>query len=136
MKALIQIPLLFFFLYFGAAHPTMAQTEEEVIDAAKNAIEAGSSRELTKYFYTRVELGVNENKASYGKSQAEFVVREFFAKNPPKSFEYIHKGASKEGLRYLIGKYTSKEGNTYRAYILIKEYEGSYFIDTLDFSKE
>jgi hypothetical protein len=136
MKAFFPIALFYLLFQFFVTSPTLAQSEEEVIDFAQTAIESGSAKELIKYMHSQVELGFGENRGSYGKSQAEFVLRDFFTKSPPRAFEYVHKGASKEGLRYVIGKYTTQDGTIYRSYMLIKTYQGSHAIETLDFTKE
>src|SRR5690606_42106188 len=99
------------------------------------ALKTGSSRELVKEFSDNVELSFDGEKSNYSKSQAEFVLKDFFKKYPPVDFQYIHQGSSKEGLKYAIGKY-SYNGGSFRVYILIKQFNGNFLIDTLDFSKE
>ena len=134
--------LFFLWITFGlvwgvfSASPTYAQTEDEVINTAKTAIGAASTKELVKLCHDAIEIGLGDQKATYSQSQAEFVLKDFFTKNPAKQFEYIHKGASKEGLKYVIGKYTATNGNTFRVYILVKSTPDGYRIDTLDFSRE
>ncbi len=76
--------------------------QEVVIDNAKTAIKSGSSKELSSYCNKVVELNFDGDKSTYSKTQAEFVLRDFFKKYPPTDFEYIHQGASREGLRYAI----------------------------------
>ena len=62
-------------------------------------------------------------------------LKDFFKKNPPIDFEYIHQGSSKQGFRYVIGKYTI-EGSSFRVYILFKKNEDTYYVDTIDFTRE
>lgn len=112
-----------------------AYGQDAVIDDAKTAIKSGSSKELSKYCNKVVEISFDGDKSTYSKTQAEFVLRDFFKKYPATDFEYIHQGASREGLRYAIGKYSYDNGS-FRVYMLIKEFEGDFLIDTLDFSKE
>ena len=130
--------LLYFGLLFALGNvwlvaPVKAQTE--VISSANAALRIGSSKELARYFNNMVELGFDGNKQSYSQTQAEFVLRDFFARNQPAGFEIIHQGSSKEGLRYAIGKYSYK-GGSYRVYMLVKQFRGAYLIDTIDFTKE
>jgi hypothetical protein len=108
---------------------------EEIINNGKMALKTGSSKELSKYFNDIVELSIAGEKSSYNKSHAEIVLKDFFKKYPPLDFQYIHQGSSKEGLKYAIGKY-NYNGGSFRVYILIKQFNGNYFIDTLEFSKE
>lgn len=137
MKSLFSTWVAFGLLWgIFLATPTFAQTEDQVINTAKTAIGAASTKELVKLCHDAIEIGLGDQKATYSQSQAEFVLKDFFTKNPAKSFEYIHKGASKEGLKYVIGKYTATNGNTFRVYILVKSTAAGFRIDTLDFSRE
>ena len=113
--------------------PAKAQTE--VLQSSNAALRIGSAKELARYFNSMVELGFDGNKSSYSQTQAEFVLKDFFSKNAPVNFEIIHQGASKEGVRYAIGKYSHK-GGSYRVYMLIKQVRGQYVIDTIDFTRE
>lgn len=109
--------------------------QEDVINNVRTAIKTGSSRELSQYFGSIVELNFDGEKSSYSKSQAEFVLKDFFKKNPPKNFEYIHQGSSKQGFRYVIGTY-SIENSSFRILILFKKDNERYFVDTIDFTRE
>jgi hypothetical protein len=110
--------------------------QEDVIQNTRLAIKAGNAKELIKQMNEMVDLAFDGEKGSYSKTQAEFVLRDFFKKHPPGDFEYIHRGASKEGLRYAIGKYGALNGN-FRVVIYIKpQRNNTYLIDLLDFSKE
>ena len=132
IQPLVISGLLILFIILGIL-PVMAQ--ENVINNVKTAIKTGSSRELSQYFGSIVELNFDGEKSSYSKSQAEFVLKDFFKKNPPKDFEYIHQGSSKQGFRYVIGKYTI-ENSSFRIWILFKKDNDQYFVDTIDFTRE
>lgn len=110
-------------------------TPESILNNAKTTIKAANSKDLVQYFNDVVEIGFNGEKASYSKTQAEFVMRDFFKKYPPTEFVYEHQGSSKEDVKYAIGNYTYN-GGKYRVYILIKQFKGVYLIDTIDFSEE
>jgi len=124
---------LLFFLLTGEKGDLYAQ--DNVIDNVKTAMGSGSAKELSQYFGSIVELNFDGEKSSYSKSQAEFVLKDFFKKNPPLDFEYIHQGSSKQGFRYVIGKYTIA-GSSFRVYILFKKNEDTYYVDTIDFTRE
>ena len=111
------------------------QAQNEVLTNGRIALKNGSAKELAKYFSDIVEVNFDGAKATYSKTQAEFVLKDFFRRYPPLSFEYIHQGSSKEGLKYSIGKYTY-EGGHFRVYMLIKKINGIFVIDTLEFSKD
>lgn len=109
--------------------------QSEVINNLRSAMKTGSSKELVKNFNTMVELNFEGEKSNYSKSQAELVLKEFFKKYPASDFQFIHQGASKQGLTYVIGKYTFEDGS-FRVWILIKKFEDSYLVDSIDFSRE
>ena len=132
IQPLVISGILILIITFGSL-PVMAQ--ENVINNVQTAIKTGSSRELSQYFGSIVELNFDGEKSSYSKSQAEFVLKDFFKKNPPKDFEYIHQGSSKQGFRYVIGKYTI-ENSSFRIWILFKKDNDQYFVDTIDFTRE
>jgi hypothetical protein len=120
-------------LYFGVTSNLFAQNEVE--ENAKTSIKSGNAKQLSNNFNDTVEISFDGQKQSYSKTQAEFVVRDFFKKYPVTDFDYIHQGSSKEGLKYIIGKY-KHAGGSFRVYMLIKQFKGKYLIDTLDFSAE
>ncbi len=111
------------------------QAQGDVINNVRAALKAGSSKELVKYFNTTVELNFDGEKSNYSRTQAEFVLKDFFKKYPPSDFQYIHQGASKQGLTYVIGKYSFESGS-FRVLLYIKKFEDQYMVDLIDFSKE
>jgi hypothetical protein len=125
----------FFILSFLLMFSLSTQAQDEVLSNAKLFLKNGSAKELSRHFSDIVELSFDGAKATYSKTQAEFVLKDFFRKYPPANFDYIHQGSSKEGLKYAIGKYSFNGGN-FRVYMLIKKINGNYIIDTLEFSKE
>ncbi len=109
--------------------------QSEIIEDVKNAIKSGSSKELSKFLNANVDVTMEDDMESYSKTQAEFVLKDFFKNNPPSSFTIVHQGASKGGLPYAIGKYVSGS-NTYRVWMRIKQTESKYLIHEISFIKE
>jgi len=122
-------------LLFVSAGSQTVKAQEDVINNVQTAMKTGSSKELSQYFGSIVELNFDGEKSSYSKSQAEFVLKDFFKKNPPTDFEYIHQGSSKQGFKYAIGKY-SIENSSFRIWILFKKDNDTYYVDTIDFTRE
>ena len=112
-----------------------AQAQSDNLTAVRSALRTGSSRELSQYLAATVEVGFDGDKQGYNAAQAELVIKDFFSKNAPSSFEFIHQGESKEGIQYAIGRYTGRNG-TYRVFVKLKPSRGAPVIDTLDFTKE
>ncbi len=119
-------------LWLFINHITVAQ---DVLADVSASLKAGSSRELVKYFKDVVELKIDGESSNYSRTQAEFILKDFFKKNEASGFEYVFEGNSREGLKYAIGTYSYK-GGSYRVYILFKKAGNTLMIDTLDFTKE
>ena len=108
----------------------------EVIKNVRTAIKTGNSKELSQHFDSMVGLNFDGEKSSYSKSQAEFVLKDFFKKNPPLDFQIIHQGVSKnKSFNYIMGEYKVTNGS-FRIYILIKQKNETFFVDTMDFTRE
>ena len=90
----------------------------QAFENVKTAIKIGSSKELSVYFDNNIEITVEGKTSNYSKAQGEFVVKDFFKKNPAKGFTIIHNGTSEGGLKYAIGTY--KSGSSYRVLIRMK----------------
>jgi hypothetical protein len=132
MKRYFFRTLFFGWLFLFGAVVAHAQDD---IGALRTALRNGSSRELSQYLAPTVEVGFDGDKQGYNATQAEIVIKDFFAKNSPSGFDFIHQGESKEGIQYAIGRYTSRNG-VYRVFVKLKPSKGAPQIDTLDFTKE
>lgn len=119
------------FLFAGIS----VKAQSDVINNVRAALKTGSSKELTRYFHNNVEMIIDGQPSDYSKTQAEFVLKDFFKKYPPVDFQYIHQGASKEGIKYAIGKYTFENGS-FRVLLRAKEFSDVYRIYSIDFTKE
>ncbi len=123
------------FIGFCGVFTTSDAQSNDVIDNISIALSSGSAKELTNFFNDVVELKIDGEKENYSKKQAEVIMKNFFSKYPPVRFNKIHDGSSPEGLLYVLGKYSHKEGS-HRVYMLIKHLDGKYKIDTFDLTKE
>jgi len=101
----------------------------------KEALKAGSAKELVKYVNQSVEINVEGEINTYSKAQAEFVLRDFFKKYPVTDFSISHTGSSKSGLQYAIGTYKSN-GNQLTVLIRLKQTGTTHLIHEISFVKE
>lgn len=124
MKLLLSLIFLFYSIQ-----------SDNTLELIGSSIEAGSAKELIKFCNATVELKMDGESSNYSKAQAEVILKNFFQKYPPSSFQYIHSGSSPEGLKYTIGHYTHS-GGKYRIVMLIKKIGSEYLIDTINFSQE
>ncbi len=111
------------------------KVQGDVLNDVRAAIKMGSSKELVKHLNNRIDLVIDGDQSSYSNTQAEFVLKDFFKKYPPSDFQYIHKGASKDGLKYAIGKYSHDNG-TFRVVLRSKKFNEKYKIYNLDFTRD
>jgi hypothetical protein len=107
----------------------------DVIASAKDAIKAGSAKELAKHLHASVDVTIDGKLETYSKAQAEFVLRDFFKAHPPADFNIIHQGQSKGGQPFAIGQYKSGD-DTYRIWMKIKTIEKRQVIQEISFVKE
>ena len=98
------------------------------------SMKAGNAAELSKYFYTTLELVILDQEDVYSKAQAEQILRKFFTDHHPTSFKIIFEGG-KETSSYAIGSLTTSAGN-FRVYFLIKDQDGSPLIHQLRIEQE
>ena len=124
--------LLFVFLSFSV----LALRAADIYDDVAAAIRSGNSKEVAGFFTPSVDLTILVQEGMYSKAQAEVIIRDFFAKNSPKSFSILHKGTSKEGSMYAIGNLQTTDGRIFRTYFFIKQISGKNFIQELRFEKE
>lgn len=109
--------------------------QEAIFEPIKDVIKTGSAKEMGKFLNQNVEINIEGNVNTYSKAQAEFVFRDFFKKHPPTSYNIVHKGASKGGQQFAIGRYISN-ADSYNVLMLVKEVGGTYLIHEISFVKE
>lgn len=109
--------------------------QDAIFDPIRDVIKTGSAKEMAKYLNQNIEINIEGNVNTYSKAQAEFVFRDFFKKHPPTSFNVVHKGASKGGQQFAIGRYIS-DSDSYNVLMLVKEVSATYLIHEISFVKE
>ncbi len=123
--------LLLVFAFF----PIWSGAELNLSDISK-AIGDGNADALGQYFDQSVEVAVPGAEDVYDKAKAVSVVKDFFAKNKPKTFSQVHQGSSSgSASQYCIGNLVTA-GATFRVYIYMKASGGKQLIQELRFDKE
>lgn len=113
----------------------VTQAQSDPFAPVRMAIRAGSADALAQHFGPTVEISFDGDKKSYSATQAAAVMKDFFARNAPASFEFVHSGGSNDGKPYAVGKYGSKTG-TYRMFVKMKPEGNRPLINAIDFTKE
>lgn len=108
----------------------------DIYDDIANSIRSGDAHQLATFFGNSIDLTIMDQENVYSKAQAEFVLKDFFSKNHPKSFTIIHKGSSPEGTQYAIGNLISANGKTFRTSFYLKNNGGKYILQELRIENE
>jgi hypothetical protein len=107
---------------------------QQGIDDVVNAMKNGNSSQIARYFDNTVEITMLDKSNSYSKSQAELVLKDFFATNPVKGFEVIHKGEN-GGSQYRIGNLNTKTGS-FRTTIFMKQKADKQYLQEIRFENQ
>lgn len=104
-------------LFFVPSRVLEDRDTAAVFNQVLASFRTGSSKELAKHFEPSILLNLNGQNGNYSKTQAEFILKDFFRKNPPKDFSILHKGGNGNASLYYVGTYLS-ENSQFR--VLIK----------------
>lgn len=133
MKTYLKYTVLLFTLFFSLS--AFAQ-EDDFIGNVEEALKASSSKELTKYLHSKVEIKLDGDRKEYSVNQAEVMLKQFFQQYPSTGFEFVHDGNNTSGgIIYAIGTYTSS-GGSHRVVIRAKKFKEVYKVYRLEFTKE
>lgn len=107
---------------------------EEVPKNISTGFATGNASLIAGYFRNTIELSIYASENVYSSTQAELILKDFFKKNTPNSFEVIHTGGQGES-KFAIGSLKTSEGD-YRVTLLIKSTENKPFIHQLRIEKD
>ncbi|MBI4945001.1 MAG: DUF4783 domain-containing protein [Bacteroidetes bacterium] len=108
----------------------------DITDDVATAMKTGNASNVAKFFSENVDLKVPNIEKVCSKAQAELILKDFFSKNPIKSFSVIHKGTSKNGDQYAIGTYETTTGKKFRTYFLFKKEKTGLAIQQMRFETQ
>jgi hypothetical protein len=108
----------------------------DIYDELADAIRAGDAHRIAGYFDAKVDLALSTQEDVYSKAQAELLIKDFFTKNPVKSFTIVHKGSSKEGSLFAVGTLSCTNNKTYRVSFVMKSVKGINTIQELRFENQ
>jgi len=108
----------------------------DVLTGIGDAIRQANSHGLAAYFDSNVQVALPDKEATYGKAQAEMVVRSFFANNPAKNFMLKHNGGTPNGMRYAVGQYMSTNGQVFRTYYVVNRRGNADVLSELRFEAQ
>jgi hypothetical protein len=111
-------------------------TAADIYDELADAIRAGDAHHIAGFFDAKVNLALSNQEDVYSKAQAELLIRDFFSKNPVKSFTLVHKGSSKEGSLFAVGTLNSTNNKSFRVSFVMKSVKGTNTIQELRFENQ
>ena len=102
---------------------------EDVVAALKQ----GDINGLSSSLDNNVEINIAGKPNSYSKAQAEIILKDFFSKNPVKSFELVHQGG--DNSRFGIANMVTNNG-TFRVSFFLQKKGGSMVLNELRFENK
>ncbi|TAL43536.1 MAG: DUF4783 domain-containing protein, partial [Chitinophagaceae bacterium] len=78
------------FFTFGLVVLLSSFISQNGIEDVIGALKAGNTPGLSKYFDNYVDITMPDKSSNYSKSQAELIIKDFFANNGVKNFEVKH----------------------------------------------
>jgi hypothetical protein len=106
--------------------------QDDPTDEIARAIRQSDAESLSGWFNATIDLGLPDNDNSYSASQGEMVMKDFFRKYPPKSFEVLQKGATDPENRFIISSYLTISGE-FSVYIHLRKEKPGYRIHKIKF---
>ncbi|MCF8368121.1 MAG: DUF4783 domain-containing protein [Bacteroidales bacterium] len=110
--------------------------QDDITSRINKALEIADASKLASSFSSTIDLEIPGTDGNFSKNQAEIIVKDFFKKNPVKSYKSNHLGSSNDGSKYIIGTYSSSNNKTFRVYILLKKRDENILINQLQFEQE
>ena len=111
------------------------QMPATTLNEVRNHISQGNAEKLYEHLNENVEVTLLNSRKDYAKSQAKFVLKQFFSNYPPSGFSISHHASSGKSLYYALGEYRSSKGQMV-VNIFFKIKDGKYLIDRLRFDKK
>ena len=99
-----------------------------------SSFRTGNTEQLSNYFHDRLQVNLRDQEHICSKAQAKEIMREFFSKSKPVSFNIIFEGG-KEDSKFAIGSLKTTNGN-YRINIFFKKFDNKYLIHLLRIEKD
>ncbi|MCS7029747.1 MAG: DUF4783 domain-containing protein [Bacteroidia bacterium] len=120
-----------FLVFWGLCIGTkISYAQEDTFRQIETAIQNADANTIAQMIKGTADITIGEEEGTYTNTQAAFILKSFFEKNPPKAARLIHRGTS-NNMIYAIGNYTTTNNLTMRLYILLKQDSGKYYIQEL-----
>ncbi len=108
-----------------------AQTAEQTLSQIEQGLRKGEVALLVPYLHDPLEIAISGKAKMYSRTQAEYVLRDFFKVHPPKGFTFMHRGRS-ENVLYAIGVYHA-QSEQWDVSVFGRVEQGRYRVEQLRF---
>lgn len=122
-------------LFFFSPHQAASQSKGDVFITIAKYIQRGDVEKLSIWFAEDLEIEILGDQVSCSRTQAKFIVKEFFGAHQPKKFDILHKSGN-PNMRYAIGQLLCSSGEGYRIIMLTRNSESGQVIVRLRIEKE
>ncbi len=120
MRLSILISLLCMSLsLLGLGHATAQSSAEGVLYSVGQSLVDNNASTLSQFFDDQVELNLVGRSQMVSRTQAQYVMNNFFARNPHTAYTVLHRGYTGNGTFYALAEYRSDRG-AYEVNIFIK----------------
>ncbi|HET8829002.1 MAG TPA: DUF4783 domain-containing protein [Pelobium sp.] len=102
----------------------------DVIDDVATMFKKGDAKGIAAYFSSMVELSISDKEDVYSSTQAMFILKDFFAKNPPIGAKTIHKVTTNPNYKFGVILLTTTNAN-YRVSVELKSNETKFLISQI-----
>ena len=99
--------------------------------AIENAFESNNAKSIAGFGKTKILISVLGKEGVYSQSQATFVLKDFFTKNPGTKFAFVFQGKEDAAGTFAIGNYISKRNDKFRVTIYFKPSGSEFKIESL-----
>jgi hypothetical protein len=133
MKKIRTFPVMILVLMFFGSGNIMVQAQQ-VPAKLVQAFQAGDADALAPHFNERFQLILLGVDHRISQSQAKEIIREFFKKYPPVSFEIMFKGDKKDS-NFAVGRLRTKT-ETFRVNLFFKKIGDQNLLHLLEIQKD
>lgn len=115
--------------------PFCSFSQSDFPERTKLALKSGDSQKLSRFCAEKVEYGEEGDAETIASVKVSERLEKFFRENPPSDASIHFQGKSKDGRKYMICRYKSRNGAGFRFSFYWKE-KVPELLESIDISKE
>lgn len=115
----------------GIGTSLWVQTADQSLAQIEQGLRKGEMELILPYLHDPVEIAIGGKAKMYSRTQASYVLKDFFKMHPPRGFTFMHRGRS-ENVVYAIGAYHG-QGEQWDVSVFGRMERGRYQVEQLRF---